>query len=152
MRYFWIATALAWLGNTPTGHTFDGRSVEGRWQACFTVTYYAKPACGTLEVGKGQPLNPDAPRVSVRHGVTHTVPFGDLAYSLTDLPRYGVLITNPDTLQWRLQLGFRDSTLDWAADDGSIVCDLTAAGDSIAGTWARTSWGPSHRGTVVLRR
>ena len=152
MRYFWIATALAWIGNAPTEHAFAGLSVEGRWQACFTVTYYAKPACGTLDVGKGLPLYPDAPSAATRHGLIHTVPFGEIAYSLSDLPRYGVLITNPDTLHWRLQLGFSDSTIDYAADDGSIVADVIMAGDSITGPWARTSWAPSHRGTLVLRR
>jgi hypothetical protein len=149
MRYLWVFIATGWIGTFPVG---DSPSVEGRWQACFKVTYYAKPACGTVEVGKGQPLSPDAPIAAMRHRVIHTVPFGDIAYSLTDLSRYGVLTTSPDTLHWRLQLGLRDSTLDFAADDGSIVADVSMAGDSIVGQWARTSWGPSHRGTVVLRR
>ena len=152
-RHYALVLAICLGHHSPGEEAPIGPSVEGKWQACFTVSYYSKPACGILDVGKGRSLNPDVPGAAVFHRVTHTVPFGDLGYSLTDLPRYGVMATTADSSRWHLQLGFRDSTIDWAADDGSIVSDdIVMAGDSLVGTWARTSWGPSHHGSLVLQR
>ena len=130
-----------------------GPSIEGKWKACFTVSYYDVPACGTLDVRKGRVRDSHPAGVFGLHYVTHTVPFGDLGSSLTDFPRYGIMFPTGDSLQWHLQLGFSDSTKTYpSTDDGSIMALLTMVGDSLVGTWDRSSWWPSHKGSVVLRR
>ena len=132
------------------------------WAGCFQRTnpLPAARACGTLTLAR--PLESAQPWVAGRSPfqnvihLQHTLPLDQLviaanrAASGTFGPFGSAWLGEGTT--WNIQVGFRESEIAFAADDGSFVAAVERTADTLIGTWHRTCYGGcAETGTLRLQ-
>jgi hypothetical protein len=90
------------------------------------------------------------------HPLVHLIPFEEIGFSPGELNRLGYLTDFSDSTgrHFQLLLGIVDTTRGFVATDNGHVysADLAMVGDSLIGTWGRSSWASNQRGSIVLSR